>query len=321
MKMKKLAAAVGLGLSLSLIASASQAALWSFEDDDIDFILDPDTLTAKTSGALEVNDIFVSVFEIPVYTRDGVNGIPEGQELTGVAAVELVGIFDPAGNPINPDQTGVGSQYLFEAYTGGLNAILGLGGDASVDDGDAGEGAAIAMWFNGAPGEDADDRDLDLNRTTNPATNCTSLSDCIEQASLGELFQVDGFGLDPDEIWASTQILAGGNDIGTVLATGNSTLISAFNMKLSNLYQAGGYEIGFLDIQTELSCGNPGYIADGCVQLSGSGTITGGQGLLNGAIAHSDFDAQKIAVPEPGLLALIGMGLVGFGARHLKRKS
>ncbi len=90
MKIRNLVSAAGLGLGLLLAGGAAQASLLSFEDDDIDFILSTTggqlNAVPKTSGTLDVGDVFVSVFEIDPYTLDGANRIPAGQELTGVAA-------------------------------------------------------------------------------------------------------------------------------------------------------------------------------------------------------------------------------------------
>lgn len=308
MNVKKIAAAVGLSFALG--ASAANAVqLWSFEDDDIDFILDPATLTPKTSGAMTVGDIFVSVFEIDPYAVSGVPSIPAGKEMTGVAAVQLQ----------NTPAPGIGSTLGFAPYTGGLDAILDLGGHAGIGQG-AGSGGTIAMWLNDdTSGPVGPDRDLDLNRTTNPATNCTSLSDCVSEASMGSLFQVDGFA-DPDDFWFATSLISAGTDIGAVLAAGDASLVAGFNFGQSTLFTVKG-EIGHQEIATGDFCGTPGYIADGCVQLLGSGTLTGGSGLTNGAIAHSDFDATKYDIPEPSIAFLLGAGLLGMGARLSKRKA
>lgn len=312
MNFKKLALAAGLSFAMS--ASVTNAAtLWSFEDDDIDFILDPTTLLPKSSGPMTAGDIFVSVFEIDPYAINGVPSIPNGKELTGVAAVQLLNTPDPTP----------GSGLFFAPYTGGLDAILGLATTPTSlagPLGDAGTGATIAMWLNSdTTGAAGVDRDLDLNRTTNPATNCTSLADCIAEASMGSLFQVDGFAGDPDEYWTAVSLFPGATDIGSVAGINNGTLIAGFNFGLSTLYNSKGV-IGFQDVNGDL-CDAPGYIADGCLQLVGSGTLTGGSGLSNGAIAHSDFDATKWDIPEPSIAFLLGAGLLGMGASLRKRKA
>lgn len=298
MSIKQLASIACLSLGLLLTAGTAHASLYSFEDDDIDFVVDSG-LNLKTTGTIVEGDVFVSILEIPVFTIDGANAIPAGFELTGVVAIQIEEID--------------GDDITFVEYSGGLNSVLALGSgsDPTVDMGGAGEGAVLAMWLNLTSGAGGD-IDLDLNRTSLPATNCTSLADCIEQASLGDLFQVDGFLGDPDEFWASVSILgAGGFDIDTVLASSNTLLVAAFNFGLSNIFQDGAV-IGFIDIATGLQC-TPDTEPDGCVQIQGSGTITGGQGLINGAIAHSDFDAQKWSIPEPNILGLLGVGLLGMG--------
>jgi hypothetical protein len=170
----------------------------------------------------------------------------------------------------------------------------------------------IAMWFNGTSGAGGD-IDLDLNRSTNPATNCTSLSNCITQASLGTLFQVDGFTGDPDNFWFSSALVAGAFDSSVVAGVGNANLVAGFTAGLGTFYHNGA-PIGWQDAVTNAACGDAGNIADGCVQISISGTISGGQGLSNGAFAHSDFDGQKLTlVPAPGVLGLFGLGFMAMG--------
>jgi len=303
MKLKTLVSslsAIGLGCGMALAAASAQASvLWSFEDDNIEFILRKDggVLKPIQSGTLSVGDVFYSVFEMNQFTINGSPSIPAGKELVGVAAVELLGIS--------------GSTYTFGAYTGGgLSALLGKTGPEWAP-----KGIAVAMYLNGTSGAGGD-KNLDLNRSTNPATNCLSITDCTTQATLGELFQLDGFGLDYEEFWTA-EAKAGGDDIANVLASNNSLTLATFNAAISNFYNLLG-PVEFQNILTGDPCGNPGYLPDGCVQVTLSGNVMGGRGLTNGAIAHSDLDAQKYVAPEPGSLALLGAGL--FGLQGLRRR-
>ena len=339
MNIKKLVAAVGIGLAMGgAVTSTSAALIYGFQDDDIDFVLDPLTLTPKTTGQISVGDVFLSVFEIPSYTRNGVDSMPSGKELTGIAAVELTEIktFDSDGD--GTDDTG----YMkLTAYSGGLNSLLNsiIGGAWTLPGGGAGEGAAIAMFFNDIndvadPAADpTTDRDLIFDAAAEPASNCLSLADCVYQATLGDLFQVDGFKGDPDEYWranwSNIDVLPAGGDLdGTSLdavkAYSYSNTVASVNFGLSNFFQAGGKYIGWLDVFTGTQtavCNNKtnSYAADGCVQFTGSGSLQGGDGLSNGAVAHSDFDAHKI--PAPATLLLLGAGMLGLGWNQRRRSA
>jgi len=321
MNTKKLTTIAGLGLMLTSAASFAATESWFFQDDDIDFLLGAD-LSLKATGngyTIEVGDTLASVFELPTFTRNGVNAIPTGQELTGVAAITL----------LSKDANGDGTQddWVFGAVNGGLDAVLtSILGDASRLNGEAGDGSILAMWLNNTDGVGGD-RDLNLDAAALPATNCTSLLDCTNQATLGTLLQVDGFLGDPDEFWYAgiDPNVPGGDptagDIDLVNALGIGTNIVTANFGLSTFYNQVE-PVAFQDVFQSICAGATVADSDGCVNLRGFSTIVGGAGLVNGAFAHSDANATKFVeqIPEPSILMLLSVGLLGIGTGFMKRK-
>lgn len=335
MKLKQLVSLMGVGLGLALAAgSASAISFWSFQDDDIDFILRANEnggFNIITSGAVQQNDIFLSALEIPTFTIDGNNAIDKGKEITGIAAVQLT-TANPGSNLI----------WNFAPYSGGLNALLtaiGVPVNPNLSPyGIPGSGAMVALFINDATtsGVATSTSDPDLNLVLDASvdaglgtggSSCANLAACIYQASLGELLQVDGFVGNPGEFWFAQQQLIDtngdgipdtlpGTDVNAVKTLGAAITVATFNAGLSNLFNQVS-PVLFHDPFNNI-CSGPSAIPN-CVQVRAKGTIDGGAGLSNGAVAHSDFDAQKF-VPEPATLALFGLGLLGLGAR-LRREA
>lgn len=317
MKLKKLAAAIGVALPLSLAAFTAQAAstVMSFEDDNVDFLITVQRdaqgnvtgWTPKLSGNFAAGDVMLSVFEIGVHRIGNTLIIPDGvNELTGIAAVEI----DTLGTP------GTGQVINFKAATGVLDFLLG--GSSILGS------SAVAMYMN-----DTATFNLDLNFSSNPATNCFGITDCVAKASAGTLYQVDGFAGDLDEYWQAVVTNPGGSDPSLVAGISGSTGVANFNAAITNTYNLAG-PIVYQNIFTGAECvPNPNpLVKDNCVAgLTITGPLTGGLGLNNtsrndGAFARSDFDASKrLLIPEPGTLALAGLSLLGLAGirRRLKK--
>ena len=226
-------------------------------------------------------------------------------------------------NPVVPGLLATAT-ILFQPYTGGLDALIGLGASGkTVTGGGAGGGAMVAMWLDPAPNLDIAPDNLPIP----PGTfSCSTLSDCIDQAVDGGDFagndnpwQVDGFAGDGDELSISTNAAL---DASAVLATLPAFDLGAVNGAMSVLDNGTGKNLGQLTCAP--FCG-VGLGADGLVDVSVGGSIKGGLGLPqslidDGVFATSDFDFVKVAVPEPSTLALLTAGFLGLGAAQRRRR-
>lgn len=284
MKLTKLVTALGM---LAFAGSASAITYYpvtQFQDDDVEYVLDANG-AFKTTGNLAVGDTLIAVLEIADTANLAGSGSSNiaalGQELTGLSAIQIYDVID------------VGADDNI-ANAAGETIIFGPSASFTAT---YGAGAMVAFFLDNT-------NDLDLLGNT----NCTSTADCVTKAIGGNpVYLTAGFGLDPDEAWAS--VLTGPGNLATIAAGGQTSTYAIINFALSVLTNNTGKT--FAD--QALDCSLFPCPGDGKTTLFGSGTIQGGTGLPTNFIARSDFDFQVAPIPEPSVIALMGMGLLGMG--------
>lgn len=308
MQLRKWMLALSATFGLTVMAQSAQALTiaqivqanpnFRFEDDSVEI----QNVDVNGNGLLDIGDTLRGIAVFPTLVNLDTTGtvlltpIAGNSTLSAVFEVEVVDKIDNGNGTFN---------YVFGVHAAFANGPDGLPG--TPDDYPA--GTMIAFY------EDPVDNVIFGGPT------CTSTApggNCEQNVTDGTLILAIGFDdalgdTEKDEAWLAFN---SPEDPSSAENFSSSTVLGAFNFQLATLFSA----IGDFENNKDVFFTVPG--GDGKIAWLGSGSILGTSDLNTPYDVSDDTQVTAEAIPEPGTLGLMGVGLValaGMARRRLRK--
>lgn len=275
-----------------LFNNAPTATLLS--DNSAEFLVNVDGSTsAGGSPTVTVGDLLIAIVGINTIGPTTIGAGTSYNELTAINAIKVSTAADIDFAPAGPDDSS-GSQAI-DLWEFGFTPLAA---------GDAAAAGFNFSDFSGASGAATGDGTISLvfEDAANNYTRDGTIAQGINSSTDGDLRFVIALDGGSDFFSAIAPL-----DIGDFLALSGVTAVDNSNLALDGTITFQDFP--GLVLNNDITGGNGG--------LSSSSNVAGGFPIFD----NLDFTLTANQVPEPGSLALIGMGLLGFGAMRRAKRS